>query len=390
VTRPLSGLERAWLTADRMAPPFALTLVIEGEGDTDEARWRAALAQASAANPGCRLRLTGALGWTRWREVEAPPPLTRLVCDWDGRGPAGAPFLAAPLGSRRGAPVEVLLLPGQTPRVVLRVLHALMDGRGVLAFAEDLVRCVNGQPPIGSVAGPQTDEDLARAAGGAPAPAPARAWGSPTGASSGASGGTWARVRVEGRQRQLMPRALAALWTASRAWTDAPLRVEVPVDLRRYAPGLRSTANLSGILALALEGPEAPEVDALAAALAAAVDAGEACGAPLRAAGVRWLPLGLLTRGGLRGAREGLSTGRYEVSATVSTLGRQALSGWGEARFRARRAFVIPPASPGLPLLAVLSGDEEGLEICGAAPAALGDGGRLKGLLERWAEGLRL
>jgi len=389
--RRLSGLERAWLTADSLEPPFAFALVFEGRGDLSEARWRDALDRASAANPGCRVRLAGVLGWTRWEITARTPTLRAVESDWDGRSPAGAAFLERPFDARGGEVVEVVLLPGdeaRPDRVAVRVLHAAMDGRGVLAFAEDLLAAVNGREPIGSAAGPQTDAGLARDAGGQPAEAPPRTWASPTGPASATRGGTtWARVSLDGSFKRLLPRAVAALWAASRAHTDGPLRLEIPVDLRRHAPGLRSTANLSGIFPLTLEAP--PDLQSLDAAIRQAVEGLDYCGAPLRAGIARWLPLSLLARGGRDGAAEGLETDLFEVSATLSNMGRLALETLGGPVFAPERAYIIPPGNQGLPLLMVLTGHERGLEICAAGPLALCGEGRLEALLTAMAEALR-
>ena len=44
-SRPLYGLERVWLVADRAWPPFVNQLVMEGEGRLDAAAWRDAVAR---------------------------------------------------------------------------------------------------------------------------------------------------------------------------------------------------------------------------------------------------------------------------------------------------------------------------------------------------------
>ena len=58
---------------------------------------------------------------------------------------------------------------------------------------------------------------------------------------------------------------------------------------------------------------------------------------------------------------------------TVSNLGRLDLSSWSTGTACARSVFVGPPASPGLPLLAVLTGNDARVEVTGAVPTAWGD-----------------
>ena len=157
--------------------------------------------------------------------------------------------------------------------------------------------------------------------------------------------------------------------------------------MRRHEPALRSTANLSGLTSVVLE--YEPAVEALRDRLQAALDANEEAGVPAGLSPIRWFVLSLMTRAAMKGARQGLKTHRFDISATVSNLGRLDLAALSGDQFRVTRAAVVPPANPGLPLLVVLTGDDEGLEICGASMAAWADEGRLEGLLESVAAAIR-
>ncbi len=64
IARRLGALERLWLVADRLSGPFAATLVVEGSGEIDIDRLRAAVEQVSAVAPGFSLKLHLATeGW---------------------------------------------------------------------------------------------------------------------------------------------------------------------------------------------------------------------------------------------------------------------------------------------------------------------------------------
>ena len=153
--RALYGLERVWLVADRLWPPFVNQLVVEGEGALDVADWRTALAHASAAWPGASARLRGSLGWTRWEAGGAPPVVREITADWDGRGPA--PFTTAALDPWRGPVVELVLVQGLCSTVVLRTHHALFDGRAAWMFAQDLGAALRGETIRGGGWGPPSD-----------------------------------------------------------------------------------------------------------------------------------------------------------------------------------------------------------------------------------------
>ena len=309
---------------------------------------------------------------------------------WNGRGPEGAPFLSGRLDPRRGPLAEVWLVPAQgvqPARVVLRILHAAMDGRGMLHWATDLLRRVNGQEPLGASAGPTTDLDLARPLIRTPEPPPLRIFAAPTGeAEVCGEGAHWVRVRMQGSASTILPRTVSALWRASRMFTDGPLRVDIPVDLRRHAPDLVSSANLTGILGIDLAQNPSPED--IRHAIAEAVEARAYAGAPIAAAGLRWIPVSLMSRIGLSGARQGFATDSYQASATVSNVGAVDVDALSGAGFRVDRAFFVPPANPGLPLLMVITGGRDGVDLCAAVPGPLATRGRLEALLDGVVEHL--
>lgn len=390
--RPVSGLERAWLAADRIQSPFVNQLVLEGVGVPGPEALRIAVEQAAAVHPGSTLRLRGFLRNLRWSS-DGPAPLVSVVDapDWSGNSPAGAEFLQRPLRPDTGPVVEVVLVRGADPddatghRVVFRTHHAAMDGRGTWLFASDVFRALRGEPLLGSESGPWIDADYARMATDEARTDPPADRGAPTGSPlSSEFATTWARVRVPGSFRGLLPKALVALWKASRAHTTDPMRFAVPVDLRRYRPDRRTTANLTGIVHLDLAGVagSAQAHARVRARLTAGMNGHHAAAMVLGAERVRGLPLWLMGWAGARFARQRLETGRFPTSATVSNLGRQDLALVSAPAFRATRAFWIPPGSPSMPLFVSLNGDARGLDIVATAPVGLATSGRLRDLLD--------
>ncbi len=364
--RRLSPVERVWLVADRLCPPFVNQLVLEGDGMPDEAAWRAAA--------GRGLVLRGVLGGCRWAPGPATPVRVVDAGAWDGRGPEGAPFLRDPLPP--GGPTrEILLAPG---RVVFRSHHAVMDGRGTLVWVDDVFRALRGEA-VPSHDAAVTDLDLARPGPGArrrdECPAP-------TGAAAAGEGVTWRRRTVPAGASRVLPRVVHAVGALALRH-GAPVRIGVPVDLRG-AHGVRSTANLTGMVFV----PVTPEdaVDDVARALTALVPQ---AGAFVRAAApLRGVPLAVMAWAGRRGAARALRTGRYGASAAVSNLGRLDLGGCHGGGFRARRAFFIPPGNPAQPFFLALTGHPEGIELVATTPAALATGGRLDDALEFIAQSL--
>lgn len=381
-SRPLSGVERLWLAADRIAPPFVNQMVIEGRSErpADLRRWRRAVTRVLPAQPGCKARLTGALGRSRWVSDGRPPAVVEVDgCMWDGMSPEGAPFLDRPLSPRSGRTAEILLVRDEhRPRVVVRTHHAAMDGRGTALLAEGLFASLRGDDVPAATGGGPTDFELAAGLDAKAEVAPDRDCLPPfEGVTAGAGAGvTWLRRRLDGPVRR--PLAVMALAVAKAV--GEPCRVDVPVDLRRQQPGLSSSANLTGLLRLPVDPDDS--LDAVDGELRRRVQEGQAGAFVLSAERVRGIPMGLMVRGGRDAARHALSLGRFETSATLSNLGRIDLTRLSCSEFTAQRAFFVPPGSPGLPLFVALTGDPEGVEVCASAPVGLASHGRLAALLD--------
>jgi hypothetical protein len=390
-------VERLWLAADRIAPPFVNQLVLEGRAawsdedlDRDRAVWEEALRSAAGAVPGLSLRLLGRLGATRW--IEGPPPRLRHVDgrDWDGNCGDGAPFLRDALDAASGPVCELLRVRGDPARLVLRSHHAATDGRGTLSFAEALFAALRGEVPTPVDWVPDIDLDLARASGRSaesrvaddcspPVPGP---WDT-------LEGPCWQRRRVEPVPDSVLPRVLDALMARAPGG-----RCDVSVDLRPLAPGLRSTANLAGIVRLpcppepAAASDRSERIAALAQRLDDTRSSHQAADFVLASAPLRSIPLALLSRLGASAARRNAGRLRFATSATVSNLGRLDTALLSAPSFTTRRGFFIPPGSPGLPLFVALSGDEGGVEICATMPRALASQGRIEALVDALAGAL--
>lgn len=387
--RRLSGLERIWLMADRLAPPFVNQLVLEAPtGHLDGVDWDAAVAEAARAVPGISVRLRGVLGWTRWAPGPAPCLVRIADSTWDGQCGGRAAFLTSAINPRTGPVAEVVLVPGPTPRLVLRTHHAALDGRGTLLFMEALGRVARGEEPGFIPHDATTDLELARALGAA-APEPVSAdCVSPLGTASPAPFGVrWARRRVDGPTAGLLARAAAALASEVPTGQRARVRIDVPVDLRRHRPALRSTGNLTGLIRLPMAAvtAAADPVSRIAEQLRDGLRTAQEARFPLVPRVLAWLPVSLIAPFARQAARRSLATGAFSTSATISNLGRLDLAAFSVPGFAPTRAFFIPPGSPGLPLFLTLTGDAEGVTLCGSAPLALASNGRLEALLDALA-----
>lgn len=380
-SRRLSPLERLWLVADQLTPPFVNQLVLEGEGQCDQARWRQAAAQAGEANPGSRLVVRGNLWWTRWVDSQVDVPV-RVVDGnrWSGFAPEGADFLSDTMSPRRGPTTEILLVSGTPARVVVRTHHAVMDGGGHLHFVADLFRCLRGEAPVGADAN-VTDLDLARRLGSKkPAPREPDCL-APTGeVTDGPPGVTWRRLSVPGRHSQLLPRIAICLAAHARGACDANVRIDMPVDMRQhFSEPVRSTANLTGMLHMTIE-PELTPTQ-LATRIREAVGEHAEASFVEEMAPVRFVPLWLMRFVGRSETKKSHRSNRWITTGALSNLGKVPHHDLHGGGFRTVTSFFIPPGTDGTALFMAINGRPDGIELCVTIPHRLADSGRIDGCL---------
>jgi len=377
-SRPVSGLEVKWLAAHRIQPAFAIDFVTELDGvvssEAIERAWRAVI----TAHPGLRVRLKGRLARRRWVTDGPAPPLVWIDHPgWDAQQGLPDRDYGVALDPQKGPVAVLAVVPGaeaDTHTLVLRILHAVTDGRGGLAVLSDLFAALRGDdlgPPRFLTV---TDADVSRSAGGRAStpPTPDCAPQTRGPVQPGARGGTWVRTTIPAPPSPVYGSVVAAL---ARWPEQGPLRYTLPVDLRRHQPGLPDTVgNLTGLVHLDVQelARQAEAPTAIGEALRRAVAAGAHHGPVLESEAIRRLPLSLSAGAGGALSRRDQKRGRVPVSATVSNLGRLDLSRWSGGGVSARSVFIGPPASPGLPLLVVMTGNDDRVEVAGAVSTSWG------------------
>lgn len=391
-SRAVSPLERLWIVADQMTPPFAAQLVVEGTGSLDVKAVQTAVRAVGDANPGTRLLLRRQFGRLRWVDGGVAPSV-RVVDGraWSGQDPEGADFLRYRLCPWRGPTAEVLLVEGAPTRLVFRMHHGVADGMGLLHWSHELFRALRGEPLVGATSR-LTDHEAARRLGTGKRARRERSCLAPTGlsdwrAGSRDRGSTWLRKFVPGRHSQLIPNI--ALFIAGRAREAGPGRVHVhvPVDLRRYLPDeAPSTGNLSGMVPVLVE-PDS-SADQIEDLLRSLIETGRAADVVRQVAPAGRLPTWLMRLLGSAWAGRCHRRNGWSSSGSVSNLGMlsmEALSGGG---FAAETSFSLPPPSFGTCLFLLLVGRPGGVELCASVPKPLATRGRLKDFLDGLCEDL--
>ena len=310
-TRPVSPTEWLYLAA----APLDIQLVVEGDGTIDAAALRHAVAAAATANPGASLTRQG----RTWVATSATPMIgTTSGKLWPHGGPEAT---TSP---------KLCHVERGDGTITFRAAHAVMDGRGVLAWAADVFRVLRGEQPVGAP-DPVTDYGLVDrlgATGRRPRLRPDRAAAPLRGDGHG-----WLRRTIDGTHPGLVAKIATHLGTG---------RYLVPVDLRRHDPDIRSTGNLSLPVFLDVAAGDTWEAvqERLLTALA---DGRELTGGAAERAAYR-LPLPLLRRA-LAAARH-----RYLCSSIVSHLGRVDPDTFSAPGFAATTVYSRPVHAPLAPM----------------------------------------
>jgi hypothetical protein len=341
--REISPTERLYLAARRVVPQFVIQMFVEGRGELDPAELRRAVAQASRVSPGARLVARG----RKWVDSgEAPPVREADGRLFDGRRFDRAPFLRHTLDAYQGPTCEVVLLRGEVTRVVFRVFHGVMDGKGMLLWIEDVFRALRGERLEGSTSA-LTDLGLLERLG-----AVTRRAGlldldcdSPLGARGGEASCLWKRRSLQGEHPGLVAKLAAILTEASGL---AALRFLVPVDMRRHDATLRSTGNLS--LPIYLDAGQGERWEQLHERLLTALAERRELAKDGMEGVVATLPIWSLTA--LLDAFHAVQRrkGRFFNSGILSHLGRVDPADLSTATFAADTLVSLPVQAPAYPL----------------------------------------
>lgn len=356
--RRLSGPERIWLNADPEGAPFALSIVVPGQGSTQGLQ--EALQSAAQANAGARARLSHGLWSARWRQGPLPELQTLE------RAPK-----AGPLDWLPRAPFQLAVAPG--PCLVFTAHHGLMDGRGLWHMVQEVFRAWRGEALLG---GQDDLDDRSLIQDGLPLPIPGR-FPAPTGRHQGGGRPVWAHAYIPGPQHRLLPRLAQAIALHARGHHGpVPLRFDVPVDLRT---GQNSTANLTGIASLELS--ESMDLDQTQAELQRVLVGKQAHSWLKKTQELRWLPHWAIPGLVRKRTQQDVFASQFPNSGVLSNLGRVDLATLSGPGFAPSTCYWIPPCGPNTTAFVGLMGDGQGLHLSVVMPEGLSNKGRLDALM---------
>lgn len=257
--RPLTAMEYYFASIGRSASSqeddCEIIAIIEGESSVTPREWEVALAKVVEINPGCRLRIAGKRQNSYWRSDGVPTRIRTIDnCKWDGRSHIDAEFIKATrLDLENGPASELIIARGNPDRIMIRAHHAVMDGMGIVYFFQELFRALRGEPLLGTNA-IFSDADLMQSVA---AQRPPKLEGRPASLTGGArktgSGNVWRRITASDVKPNYLLGKLA-IWIKqfSQRYSDLPVRIMLPVNLRRHCDGLNSMLNFTGIVIVEL------------------------------------------------------------------------------------------------------------------------------------------
>ena len=360
--------------------PRKVIFVLAGatDGSLKPEDWQRAIDQITAVNPGLRLRWSGSLGFSRWTSDGLPPRL-RIIdeCTWDLSSSAGAEFITeTPLSLREGPTVEFIIANQGHGRVlvILRTLHAIVDGMGSFHVLYELFRALRGEPLLGGNA-TFSDVDLMLAVQAPKSESMHRPTCWLTGEPEGdTQGDDWWRIKLGPVRKQLLAHLAVTLAEFAHQRSELPVMVAIPVDLRRHAPGLISTTNFSSMVLVRLE--KGDGIGIFKERLQTLLDAKrDAAFAPILNL-TRWLPLRWFDQ--LLGRTEKNYLTRKPLETfLISNLGRLDVEGMSAPGFTVDDMVALP--QPGTPFVVLCTIDGE-VEVILGLPRILSNHGRVEAL----------
>ncbi len=340
-SRKVSFTERSFFgDAPLRYQGLSIQYVFEGRGDLSLTRLRYAVQEASRANPGTRICLKGVLWALRWEATGEIPEVEEFFGEWQSDGRPN--FAEKPFDVLKGPVCRVILAKAEKTFIAFRCFHGVMDGRGLLHFAEDVFRSLRSETCLGSEDARSDCEFIETKAPGQIRPYRPMIFPPPF-ASQENEGSKIQGVSFEITEPVVsLPAKIAAVLTQMAEFKhEKALSFMTPVDLRHYERGLRSTGNLTAPIYFRVKVGETWEIvqehimKALVQKEALRKEASETWVSLLPMRLVRFLIRGFEALQSLRS--------RYIVSVYLSHINLSKRSQYCSLDFDCESAFVTPP-----------------------------------------------
>lgn len=360
-------------------------LVIKGVGRIPDQHLSEAAAEVTRYCPSVRFRLKGFWIAKFWSASGPLPRVRSVIYDWDGHS-EHQDFLDTPLDLIAGPVAEIVQVIGRNTYLVFRVHHAVTDGMGLMEFAQAFFQVLNQakprhflskvtlekMPPGNLAAIPPPVSD-------APVPYPLQSPAAGVDRSR-----IWKRITLPGNDAKILLKTMLAIAALSRRETSVPVRIHMPVSLRRHVPEERSLANLIGMLRIDVEATDT-ERELVKKIKKVMADKQEL---PIAVNSVTsklafLFPLMVLHLLEKLTIKKLLQQPRFRCSGTTSHVGNIRLDDVSTEKFKADTVFGIPVPPLGTPIMAVIMTNENSTEIVVSANKTLIDDAAMDELVNK-------
>ncbi|MBP9714568.1 MAG: hypothetical protein KBD60_12910 [Sterolibacterium sp.] len=390
--RTMSATERFSLAINELYR-YNIVALAEGTGNISRQQLQDAVEVAAAHNPGARVRLKSWLGWTKWVDSGIAPQVHEIQTpDWDCNSERGADFMDGSFDTLSGGPVcDLYLIPGEITRIVVRVLHAAMDARGLQHFVKDIFRVLRGESPIGSDS-TLTDQDVKLKfqdkIQGTQVDMECMPILKPSTHDGEALRYIWRRAIVERNISSMLPKMAIFLAQHARQRTDAEGDVgfTIPVDLRGLREDIHTTANMTGYLRVKVT----PDLTAknVMQQINQGIKGHLDCTIPPIFKWVPWIPLSLLIKD-MRTNADKLLYAKNKVlpSGGIVSMGMFKPEDYSCPQFQATTCIGIPGSVGKMNV--VIMNHTDHTEVVFSTPAAYNKDGQLDQLIEDFRQAMR-
>ncbi len=385
--RVMSATERFSMAINELYR-YNIVALAEGKGSITRAALQAAVDVAAEKNPGARVRLKSILKFTKWVDSGIAPVVHEIQTpQWDCFSERGAEFMEGSFDTLNGGPVcDLYLIPGDTIRIVVRVLHAAMDARGLQHFVKDIFRVLRGEEPIGSnstltdydvrikfqdkIQGQQIEMECM------PILPPSPHAGDPLTY-------VWRRAIVDKNIGSMLPKMAIFLAQHARKHAQGEVGFTIPVDLRGLREELNTTANMTGYLRVKVE------PDATAKSVMQQINQGIKnhldCIIPPIFKWVPWIPLSMLIKD-MRKNADTLLYAKNKVipSGGIVSMGMFKPEDFSCPTFQASTCIGIPGSVGKMNV--VIMNHTDHTEVVFSTPAAFNKEGQLDRLIEEFKQ----
>jgi len=384
--RKFSTSEKIWegLNAHE---PFYNQLVVDFSMLPDNIDWDKAMQLTAASNPGCAIKLSAMLGWQHWAVHEHGFPIFHLQ--------EQRPLLeilqsqANTLSAKKGIVCELRIIEHKHGKaMVFRSLHSAMDGRGTLHWAEEFIRAVNQQALIGEN-NQLADFEFCAQITQKTSDSLNEADCEPITKGHSHNPQLFYAIKANQPARELTAKLLLTLKHFQRNNGGKHFRAIIPTDLRNYAPTVKATGNLTGLLHC--EVGEQTTIDQIKLGLVSKLYKKRDAMFPANMDRVVWLPDFIIRNFTKQLSSQFRKAGKYLFNANVSNLGDIDSNSLTIKGNSPSNVFFIAPYSHLFPLFTCICGFNNQTTISFAIPDYLqGDAHELMAFLAKELDGVVL